>query len=159
VNSDADYWADHDENCHGSYSDYEDEPEAQEGFFWTCCDNQGDHEGCMVTKHKANVNLPKKDPPPIKGPAVPPAKRLSETQLIDQRGRQQTRGRAVVKGRQVSRYHADSDSEGENEDERDDTEAELQARRLRAERHLNEAQKRLAYLNPGWRMDRSVFHL
>ena len=57
VNYDSDFWADHDENCHGSYESYEDDSEAQEGFTWPCCETTGDNEGCKTTKHKAEVNV------------------------------------------------------------------------------------------------------
>jgi len=50
---DDDFWADHDENCHGDISSLEDESEFAEGFKWTCCEKLGDGEGCKSTKHLA----------------------------------------------------------------------------------------------------------
>ena len=57
VDYDSDMWADHDEDCHGSYESFIDDPNYAEGFAWDCCDQPGDDEGCKSTKHKANVNL------------------------------------------------------------------------------------------------------
>ncbi|KAH7408054.1 hypothetical protein BKA64DRAFT_437947 [Cadophora sp. MPI-SDFR-AT-0126] len=54
---DDDFWADHDDQCHGDPHSFEDDPDFAEGFQWNCCDNLGDHEGCMTTKHKAPVNI------------------------------------------------------------------------------------------------------
>lgn len=52
-----DFWADHDENCHGRIDDLEDVSDYAEGFVWECCRRYGDDEGCKFTKHKAEVNL------------------------------------------------------------------------------------------------------
>jgi hypothetical protein len=60
VNYDSDFWADHDVDCDGPYESFEDDSDFQEGFYWSCCDNVGDHEGCMITKHKTKVNAPSK---------------------------------------------------------------------------------------------------
>ncbi len=54
---DDDFWADHDEDCHGRFDDLVDEPDYAEGFKWSCCDTLGDNEGCKFTKHKAKVNI------------------------------------------------------------------------------------------------------
>ena len=67
VNYDAEFWADHDEDCHGSCESFEDEFEAQEGFTWSCCETTGDNAGCKITKHKAEVNVLK---PPIVTPLM-----------------------------------------------------------------------------------------
>jgi hypothetical protein len=47
---DGDFWADHDENCHGRIEDLEDE--FPEGFRWDCCDELGDQEGCEIDWHR-----------------------------------------------------------------------------------------------------------
>jgi hypothetical protein len=65
VNYGAEFWADHDENCHGTCESFEDDPEAQGGFTWSCCETTGDNEGCKITKHKAKVNV-------LKTPIVTP---------------------------------------------------------------------------------------
>ncbi|RDW85422.1 hypothetical protein BP5796_03747 [Coleophoma crateriformis] len=49
----SDFWADHDENCHGIIDQLGDEPEYDEGFLWSCCEESGSVKGCMKTKHKA----------------------------------------------------------------------------------------------------------
>ena len=56
VNYGADFWDDHDEDCHGRCESFEDEEEYQEGFTWMCCEKEGSHKGCKSTKHKADVN-------------------------------------------------------------------------------------------------------
>lgn len=56
MNDDDDFWADHDPNCHGEPSSFVDDPDYDEGFAWDCCESQGGAPGCLVTKHKANVN-------------------------------------------------------------------------------------------------------
>ncbi|KAF8847874.1 hypothetical protein BDZ45DRAFT_606751 [Acephala macrosclerotiorum] len=57
VDYEADVWDDHDPQCHGPYSDFEDDYEMASGFVWNCCDEQGDNPGCKSTKHKASINL------------------------------------------------------------------------------------------------------
>lgn len=52
VDWDGDFWADHDEECHGRIADLEDE--YPEGFKWSCCDELGNEEGCEVGKHVPN---------------------------------------------------------------------------------------------------------
>lgn len=52
VDFESDMWADHDERCHGRLEDFKDDPEFSEGFIWSCCDQDGDAEGCRVTRHK-----------------------------------------------------------------------------------------------------------
>jgi hypothetical protein len=53
---DDDFWADHDEDCHGDIDSFRDDPNYAEGFKWSCCDELGDNEGCKSTKHKSTVN-------------------------------------------------------------------------------------------------------
>jgi len=50
-------WDDHDPDIHGRYSDFEDDPEFSTAFTWSCCEKEGDDEGCKSTKHKADVNI------------------------------------------------------------------------------------------------------
>ncbi|KAK0099424.1 hypothetical protein ONS95_003507 [Cadophora gregata] len=54
---DDDFWADHDDQCHGDPLSFKDDPDYSEGFQWNCCENLGDHSGCKRTKHKAPVNI------------------------------------------------------------------------------------------------------
>jgi hypothetical protein len=51
-NDDDDFWADHDDDCHGDRFQLMDEPDYVDGYKWTCCDRVGSEEGCMKTKHK-----------------------------------------------------------------------------------------------------------
>ena len=57
VDYDADFWADHDEDCHGPMDSFGDDPDFAEGYVWSCYENNGDDEGCKSTKHKAAVNM------------------------------------------------------------------------------------------------------
>ena len=50
---DASVWADHDEDCHGSYESFENDPLYASGFLWGCCEAKVTDEGCMSTKHRA----------------------------------------------------------------------------------------------------------
>jgi hypothetical protein len=59
---DDDFWADHDEQCHGDIDALVDEPEYMEGFKWFCCGELGDDEGCKATKHKSGSNIIVKKP-------------------------------------------------------------------------------------------------
>ena len=54
----SDFWADHDENCHGTFESLIDDAEFAEGFTWSCCERLGDDKGCKSTKHKAEVIVP-----------------------------------------------------------------------------------------------------
>lgn len=54
---DDDFWADHDDQCHGDPYSFRDDEDYAEGFKWSCCDNLGGDEGCKTTKHKAPVNV------------------------------------------------------------------------------------------------------
>jgi hypothetical protein len=79
---DAEFWADHDVNCHGPYESFEDDSDFQEGFTWQCCETTGDNEGCMITKHKTKVNIPKNDAGP-QAPSLPASnKRKAEQDII-----------------------------------------------------------------------------
>ncbi|RTE69316.1 hypothetical protein BHE90_016304, partial [Fusarium euwallaceae] len=60
VDWDGDFWADHDENCHGPIDTEENREDYPEGFFWTCCDRPGDTLGCRRGKHQADRTKSKK---------------------------------------------------------------------------------------------------
>ena len=47
---DSDAWDDMHVDIHVPPSDFLDDEEMQHGFKWTCCGEQGDAEGCMVSK-------------------------------------------------------------------------------------------------------------
>ncbi|KAK4209183.1 hypothetical protein QBC37DRAFT_430711 [Rhypophila decipiens] len=51
---DSDFWADHDERCHGTIDSDFCRKEYPQGFIWTCCDKLGDEEGCKLGRHEAN---------------------------------------------------------------------------------------------------------
>ena len=51
VDDEEDFWADHDERCHGTIDTAEMRKDYPEGFRWSCCDELGDQEGCQVTPH------------------------------------------------------------------------------------------------------------
>ncbi|KAK2774821.1 hypothetical protein CKAH01_13027 [Colletotrichum kahawae] len=51
---DGDFWADHDEDCHGIIDTDEMREEYPEGFTWDCCDQAGDAEGCHRGFHRAD---------------------------------------------------------------------------------------------------------
>ncbi|KAJ9653478.1 hypothetical protein H2198_007320 [Neophaeococcomyces mojaviensis] len=63
VDYELDFWADHDEDCHGTIDSLELRNEYPEGYTWNCCDQSGDTEGCMhgphrrgkVLKHQAEI--------------------------------------------------------------------------------------------------------
>ncbi|KUJ12176.1 uncharacterized protein LY89DRAFT_738793 [Mollisia scopiformis] len=57
---DDDFWADHDEDCHGRMEDLDDDSTYAGGFKWTCCEKLGDSEGCKFTKHQAPINTIKR---------------------------------------------------------------------------------------------------
>lgn len=47
----SDFWADHDERCHGSMDSFVDDPDYEDGMIWSCCENALDEEGCERGKH------------------------------------------------------------------------------------------------------------
>jgi hypothetical protein len=59
---DDDFWADHDEDCHGTYESFEDDEDFAEGFIWQCCEMRGDEGPCKRTRHKAKLNQVVKTP-------------------------------------------------------------------------------------------------
>ncbi len=49
---DSDFWADHDENCHGTIDSDFCRKKYPQGFLWSCCDEPGDDEGgCTTGRH------------------------------------------------------------------------------------------------------------
>jgi hypothetical protein len=57
---DSDFWADHDERCHGIIDSDEMRDEFPDGFVWTCCDKLGSEPGCQVGRHQSNPEKSKK---------------------------------------------------------------------------------------------------
>ncbi|KAI1753970.1 hypothetical protein F4782DRAFT_494610 [Xylaria castorea] len=53
VDDENDFWADHDENCHGTIDTNENRIEYPEGFVWNCCDKLGHRSGCTQGRHNA----------------------------------------------------------------------------------------------------------
>lgn len=49
----SEFWADHDEACHGRLDDLVDEPDYADGMIWNCCDGELDSEGCSSRSHEA----------------------------------------------------------------------------------------------------------
>jgi hypothetical protein len=60
VDYDGDFWADHDERCHGTIDTDEMREEFPDGFTWNCCDNTGSEKGCVTGRHEAHPNRSKK---------------------------------------------------------------------------------------------------
>jgi len=54
VDDTEDFWADHDEDCHGEIDTPEMREEMPDGFRWTCCDKLGGRKGCTKGKHQAD---------------------------------------------------------------------------------------------------------
>ncbi|USW57669.1 hypothetical protein Slin15195_G109880 [Septoria linicola] len=52
ANDASDMWADHDEDCHGTIEDLADDPDFEDGFVWSCCDQAVRTKGCIVSKHE-----------------------------------------------------------------------------------------------------------
>ncbi|KAF5534940.1 hypothetical protein FPHYL_13321 [Fusarium phyllophilum] len=61
VDYDADVWADHDENCHGTIDTDSMREENPDGFVWTCCDKPGDKAGCTFGRHEADPNKSRRE--------------------------------------------------------------------------------------------------
>lgn len=54
VDDESDFWADHDEDCHGLIDTDEMRKDFPGGFRWDCCDAAGDaEEGCSYDRHEA----------------------------------------------------------------------------------------------------------
>ncbi|KAF5023118.1 hypothetical protein F66182_4813 [Fusarium sp. NRRL 66182] len=52
VDDSNDFWADHDENCHGEIDTPEMREEMPDGFAWSCCGKLGGSKGCTKGKHE-----------------------------------------------------------------------------------------------------------
>lgn len=46
------FWADHEEEVHGTIDCEESREEYPEGFLWSCCDQPGDAKGCLQGRHQ-----------------------------------------------------------------------------------------------------------
>jgi hypothetical protein len=75
-------WDDHDPDIHGRYSDFEDDPEYSTAFTWSCCEKEGDDEGCKSTKHKADVNIIVLKPVVVPQPPAATAKKRKASEEI-----------------------------------------------------------------------------
>ncbi|KAI8629521.1 hypothetical protein F5Y19DRAFT_433302 [Xylariaceae sp. FL1651] len=53
VDHSSDFWADHDEDCHGEIDTVENRVEFPEGFIWNCCNKMGHRSGCTRGRHNA----------------------------------------------------------------------------------------------------------
>ena len=51
---DDDFWADHDENCHGTIDTEDMREEFPDGFQWSCCEQLGTEPGCKRGRHQAD---------------------------------------------------------------------------------------------------------
>ncbi|KAL7907740.1 hypothetical protein GGI35DRAFT_454697 [Trichoderma velutinum] len=56
VNDEDDFWADHDEDCHGIIDTDEMREEFPEGFKWNCCNQSGEAKGCQRGRHQADAD-------------------------------------------------------------------------------------------------------
>lgn len=52
VDDDGDFWADHDEDCHGTIDTDEMREEFPDGFQWDCCEENGESAGCQTGAHE-----------------------------------------------------------------------------------------------------------
>jgi hypothetical protein len=75
-------WDDHDPDIHGSYSNFEDDPEYSTAFTWSCCEKEGGDEGCKSTKHKADVNIIVLKPVAVPQPPAATAKKRKASKEI-----------------------------------------------------------------------------
>ncbi|KAB5575651.1 hypothetical protein GE09DRAFT_1281479 [Coniochaeta sp. 2T2.1] len=54
VDDESDFWADHDEKCHGTIDTDEMRKAFPDGFIWDCCGESGDGKrGCEYARHEA----------------------------------------------------------------------------------------------------------
>jgi hypothetical protein len=51
---DGDFWADHDERCHGTIDTDIMREDCPDGFIWDCCDKLGSEPGCRKGYHESN---------------------------------------------------------------------------------------------------------
>ncbi|KAF4974375.1 hypothetical protein FZEAL_8707 [Fusarium zealandicum] len=61
VDDSRDFWADHDENCHGIIDTEEMRDEYPEGFIWSCCDQLGNTTGCKFGRHESHPDKSKRE--------------------------------------------------------------------------------------------------
>ncbi|EQB53914.1 hypothetical protein CGLO_06317 [Colletotrichum gloeosporioides Cg-14] len=54
VDDEGDFWADHDEDCHGKIDTDEMREAFPDGFRWDCCGQTGDAEGCHRGSHRCD---------------------------------------------------------------------------------------------------------
>ena len=54
VDEEGDFWADHDENCHGEIDTDDTREQCPDGFIWDCCNELGGSKGCTAGKHMAD---------------------------------------------------------------------------------------------------------
>lgn len=52
VYEEDDFWADHDEDCHGEIDTDQMREDFPEGFQWDCCGRLGDRSGCKRGPHR-----------------------------------------------------------------------------------------------------------
>ncbi|KAG2075372.1 hypothetical protein BDR04DRAFT_1091552 [Suillus decipiens] len=57
---DEEFFADHDEDCHGPMDTKENRAEFPEGFIWDCCDENALSEGCETGQHVPGGKLKKR---------------------------------------------------------------------------------------------------
>lgn len=50
---DSDYWADYDDDAGGPRDSEYSRKEYPDGWAWTCCDEQGSHRGCKLSRHES----------------------------------------------------------------------------------------------------------
>ncbi|KAM0292246.1 hypothetical protein ACHAO9_003219 [Fusarium lateritium] len=60
VDDSEDFWADHDEDCHGEIDTWEMREEMPDGFIWSCCGKLGGRKGCTNGKHEADTGRSKR---------------------------------------------------------------------------------------------------
>ncbi|CAG8981928.1 hypothetical protein HYALB_00013819 [Hymenoscyphus albidus] len=53
IDWDGDYWAYHDDRCHGDPYSFIDDPDYAEGFIYSCCEQLSDQSGCEQTRREA----------------------------------------------------------------------------------------------------------
>jgi hypothetical protein len=59
TDDEGDFWADHDEDCHGRIEDLREE--FPEGFIWSCCNARGgESDGCEIGHHQSPLHIAKK---------------------------------------------------------------------------------------------------
>jgi TATA-binding protein-associated factor Taf7 len=56
----GDFWADHDEDCHGPIDTARNREQYPDGFVWTCCEKLGSESGCQLGRHQSNPEKSKK---------------------------------------------------------------------------------------------------